>query len=627
MLGVIVGLLGCGMLLYLIPGQGTTTVSNDEVVAQVDDQSITSTDLRQQLARVAQNGVIPPALMPLYTQQVLNQLVFQKELGIEARQLGIKVSDQERADRIRQLIPTAFVGDGFVGIEQYAAQVQERIGMGVPEFEDLITQSLIEEKFRQLVTDGITVPPAAIEQEFRRRNEKIKISYVVIKPDELESKIEPNDADLNGYFEKNKARYNVPERRVVRYALLDFERLRSQANVPEEEIKAYYNSHLDRYKLEDRAHVAHILFKTVGKTDAEVEETRKKAEDVLKKAKSGGNFADLAKEYSEDTTKDNGGDLDWIVRGQTVPEFEKAAFTLPKGSISDLVKTQYGFHIIKVIDRETARTQTLNEVLPQILAALQQEKADKAADEVSAKIGEEIRRSGKVPLDDLAKKFNLTVGETQPIEAGQPIPEIGNAPELSETISRLRAGDQSAPIHTDRGYAIVSIKQVLPAHPGTLAEVREKVLSDYRRDKAVELAKSRAQELARHAKAGEDLVKVAKPLGFDAKTSDLFARNGTLPDVGSAAQLGPAFSLKQGEGGDAVAIGANWIVYRVLEHQQPDMQELPKQRDEISRQLLEAKREMAFEAFQKSLDARMRQNGKLRINADSLKRITSPSSS
>ncbi len=377
MLGVIVGLLGCGMLLYLLPGQGTTTTTSADVVAQVGDQAITMTDVSQQLSRLTQNGPIPPALKPLYVQQVLNELVFEKELGLEARQLGITDSDQERADRIRQLIPTAFMGGSFVGNDQYAAQVQERVGMGIPEFEDLVGQSLLEEKFRQLVTDGISVTPSEIEQEFRRRNEKIKINYVVIKPDDLQSKIEASDADLTAYFEKNKARYGIPERRTVRYALLTFDQLRTRANVSDDDVKAYYDQHLDQYKLPERAHVAHILFKTVDKTDAEVEETRKKAEDVLKKAKSGANFGDLAKQYSEDTTKDKGGDLDWIVRGQIVPEFEQAAFSLPKGAISDLVKTQYGFHIIKVMDHEAARTQPLDEVQPHILAALQQERGDR----------------------------------------------------------------------------------------------------------------------------------------------------------------------------------------------------------------------------------------------------------
>ncbi len=207
----------------------------------------------------------------------------------------------------------------------------------------------------------------------------------------------------------------MPERRIVRYALLDFDQLKARSNVTDDEIQAYYNQHLDQYKLQDRAHVAHILFKTVGKTDAEVEEIRKKAEDVLKKAKAGANFGDLAKQNSEDTTKDKGGDLDWIVRGQTVPEFEQAAFSLPKGAVSDLVKTQYGFHIIKVIDREQAHTQTLQEVRPQILSALQQERADRAGEDASDQIAEEIRRSGRVSVDDLAKKFNMTVGESQPL--------------------------------------------------------------------------------------------------------------------------------------------------------------------------------------------------------------------
>ena len=246
----------------------------------------------------------------------------------------------------------------------------------------------------------------------------MKINYVVVKPEDLQAKIQPSDADLAAYFEKNKARYTVPERRIVRYALLSLEQLRLHANISQDEIRNYYNSNLDQYKLPDRAHVAHILFKTVGKTDAEAEEIRKKAEDVLKKAKSGANFADLAKKYSEDTTKDKGGDLDWIVRGQTVPEFEKAAFSLPKGSISDLVKTQYGFHIIKVIDRQDARTQTLDEVLPDIMATLQQQKATPKPTTFPSRLPHEMRRSGRVPLDELAKKFNLTLGETKPLEVG-----------------------------------------------------------------------------------------------------------------------------------------------------------------------------------------------------------------
>ena len=627
MLGVIVGLLGVGMLLYLIPGQGTDSVAAADVVATVDNQSITVTDVRAQLARIERTGSIPAALEPLYAQQVLNELVFQKELEAEAQQLGITVSDQERVDRIRQLIPTAFAGGAFVGNDQYAAQVETASGMGVAEFEGVVGKGLLEEKFRELVTDGMTVSPAEVQQEFRRRNDKIKISYVVIKPDDLQSKIEPGDADLSAYFEKNKPRYNVPERRVVQYAFLDLEQLRLRANISQDQIRSYYEQHIDSYKLPDRAHVAHILFKTVGKTDAEAEETRKKAEDVLKKAKSGANFGDLAKQFSEDTTKDKGGDLDWIVRGQTVPEFEQAAFSLPMGSVSDLVKTQYGFHIVKVIDRQNARTQTLDQVFPQILGTLQEEAAQRQAEDLSAQVSAEIRRSGRVSIDDLAKKFNLKLGKTQPLEANQPIPEVGNSPELTETVFRLRTGDDSAPIHTDKGYVVISVTEDQPAHPATLPEVRDRVLADYRRDKATELAKTRAEDLAKRTKSGEDLAKAAKALGLEAKTSELFSRTGTVPDLGGAAQLAPAFNLSAGQTSDAVSLGANWAVYRMLERQPANPADLAKQQQDIQQQLLDARRTMAFEAFRSSLDTRMKQQGKLKVNADNLKRIATPSTS
>ena len=375
-------------------------------------------------------------------------------LALEADRMGLRVSDEEHADLLKKLVPTAFTGDTFIGMDRYTAEVQARFQMSVPEFETEVKNALLQQKFQQLVTDGVTASDDEVREEFRRENEKIKLDYVVIKPEDLQSKVEVSDADLAAYFDKNKAQYVVPERRTVDYAVLSLAQLRQRTPVTEDDEKVYYQSHIDQYKLEDRAHVAHILFKTVGMTDAEAAEVKKKAEDVLNKAKHGGNFADLAKQYSEDTTKDKGGDLGWIVRGQTVPEFEAAAFSLPKGSISDLVKTQYGFHIIQVIDRETARTQTLDEVKASIVNQLQQEKAEQLGETVSTQIADEIRRGGRVPIEDLAKKFNMTTGEAKLVEANQPLPELGNAPGLMDNIFHQRVGDVGAPIHTDLGYVV-----------------------------------------------------------------------------------------------------------------------------------------------------------------------------
>ena len=627
LLGIILGFISIGMLLYLVPQDTGSQLTGTDVVAEVGDQKITTADVQTQLSRVSRNGQIPASMLPLYAQQVLDQLIFEKALALEASQLGLSVTDEEHADLLRKLVPTAYVGDTFIGMDRYAAEVQTRFQMDVPEFESEVRNELLQQKFQQLVTDGVTASDAEVRAEFNRQNDKIKLDYVVIKPEDLQAKVEVSEADLASYFEKNKSAYVVPERRTAEYAMLDLDQLKQRAQVTEDEEKVYYQGHIDQYKLEDRAHVAHILFKTVGKTDSEAAEIKQKAEDVLNKAKQGGNFADLAKQYSEDTTKDKGGDLDWIVRGQTVPEFEATAFSLPKGSISDLVKTQYGYHIIKVIDRQMARTQTFDEVKASILAQLQQQKAEDLGETLSSQIAEEIRRGGHVPIADLAKKFNMTTGEVKLVEANQPLPELGNSPALLDTIFHQRVGDVSAPIHTDKGYVVLSVKDIQASHPATLAEVRERVTDDFRHEKAVELAKARADELAKRVKAGENFAAAAKSLGFEMKTSEPVAQTGSIPDAGSAKQFAKAFTMPVGQGGDPVSLGSSWVVYRVAQHDPVSQDEFEKQKDKIEAQVLQDKRGAAYEMFSTALKTRLQQQGKLRVNQDNLKRLTTSTQS
>ena len=624
MLGVILGILCIGMLLYLVPQDTGTELTGTDVVAQVGDQKITMADVQEQLDRISRNGQIPASIRGLYTQQVLDNLIFEKSLVLEADRLGLRVTDEEHADFLKKLVPTAFQGDTFIGMDRYTAEVQARYQMAVPEFETAIKNELLQQKFQQLVTDGITASDAEVHAEFQRQNEKVKLDYVVVKPDDLQAKIEVSDADLAAYFEKNKGAYVVPERRTVDYALLDLAQLKQRAQVTEDEEKVYYQGHINQYKLEDRAHVAHILFKTVGKTDAEVAEIKKKADDVLNKAKHGGNFADLAKQYSEDTSKDKGGDLDWIVRGQTVPEFEAAAFSLPKGAISDLVMTQYGFHIIQVIDRQTARTQTFDEVKAGILTQLQQEKAEQLGETLSGQIAEEIRRAGRVPIEEIAKKFEMTTGEAKLVEANQPLPELGSSPALLDAIFHQRVGDLSAPIHTDKGYVVLAVKDIQTTHPATLAEVRDRVAGDLRHEKAIDLAKTRAEDLAKRAKGGENFAAAAKALGFEVKTSEPITRAGNVPDAGSAKQFAAAFTLAAGQAGDPVPLGANWAVYRVAQHDPVNQADFETQKAKLEETVLQQKRQTAFDLFRTSLRTRLQQEGKLQLNADNLKRLTTP---
>src|SRR5206468_1523078 len=380
LLGVVVLVLGGSMLLYLVPQSPVSGEVSTDTVAKIGDESVSVQDVRQQLNQIEQRNPNMKPLEALYAQQILKQLVFQKEIEYEAKRLGIAVSDQERADRIRQYVPTAFNGGTFVGMDRYSAEVQARFQLTVPVFEELIRQGLLEEKFRKLVTDGISVGPAELEQEYRYKNEKIKLDYALIKPEDLEAKITPADAEIKAEYEKNKSKYQVPERHAVRYALLDTNQLRQTVQIPEDVLKKQYQDNIHQYEVPNQVHVQHILFKTVGQSDAEVAETKKKAEDVLKQARKGVKFDELAKKYSEDPgSKDKGGDLGWIRQGQTVPEFEKEAFSLAPDQISDLVRTQYGFHIIKVLDKQTAHTKPFDEVRDALRAQAALNQAEKQA--------------------------------------------------------------------------------------------------------------------------------------------------------------------------------------------------------------------------------------------------------
>ncbi len=620
-LGAVVGVLGLGMLLYLVPQGPNSDAESGDVVAKIGgDQTVTLAEVRQQLSEIERRNQVPKPLEGLYARQILSQLVYTKEVQYEANRLGIKVTNEEIADRVRQYLPTAFNGGNPVGMDQYAQQVQQRFGMAVPAFEDQIKQLLLEEKFRRLVTDGISASPAELQEQFRYQNEKVKLDYALIKPEDLEAKITPDEAEIKAAYEKRKSQYQIPEKRVAEYGLVDLTKLRQNVQISDDDLKAKYQRDIQQYEVPNRVHVEHILFMTVGKPDAEVDEIKKKAEDVLKQVKKGAKFEDLAKKYSEDPgTKDKGGDLGFIVQGQTVPEFEKVAFSLQPGSVSDLVKTQYGFHIIKVLAKETAHTKPFDDVKDSIRAPMMLTKTDEDASKIADQLAAAIRKSNRTPLADLARDFHLEVAQTRAVAATDPLIELGNSSEAKDTIFRLREGEVSQPIRTDRGYVVLSLKQVIPAHQASLDEVRDKIVVSLKQEKAQELARQKADELAKRIKNGEKFDAAAKALGLDPKTSDDFSRAGSIAGVGSGKQLSAAFNMKAGEVSAPQNIGTNWLIYRVESKIEPNPADFEKQKKDLGDQVLNDKRGLAYEAFRSGLEQRLKQEGKLKLMPEKLK--------
>lgn len=622
LLGIVIGLIAITMLTYLIPqgpgGAGATSAG--DTVATVGGQNITLQDIQQQLSLVEQSGRVPKIMESFYAGQILDRLIYQKEIEYEADRLGITVTNDEVSALIKQLLPTAFNGDNPVSVDQYAAIVQQRFQLTVPAFETEVRKELLQEKFQKLVTDGISASPAELKDQFVYQNEKVKLDYVLIKPEDLEGKINPDEAELKAYFEKNKAKFQEPERRAVRYALIDVNKIKQSVQVSDEELKKFYQSNIAQYQVPERVHVEHILLFTRGmNTDAQIAEVQKRAEDVLKEVKKGGKFEDLAKKYSEDEqTKNKGGDLGWLMRGQTVAAFEKAAFSTPKGATSDLVKTEYGFHILKILDHEVAHTRPFEEVKAELAVNARANKGEAEASARAEEVTKAIRKSNKVALDDLAKQFNLEVADTAAVSAADPLLYFGNAPAVKDELFRLNKVEVSMPLKTDRGYVILSLKNDIPPHAGTFDEERLKVIDAVKKEKSVELAKSKAEELQKRATGGEKFDAAARALALDPKTSDLTARSGSISGVGSGKQLGAAFGKKVGEAGPAINLGANWFVYRVADKTEPNPDDFEKQKKELTQQVLQDKRQLAFSAFRTALEDRLKKEGKLKINREKL---------
>lgn len=624
LIGVILGFVCVMLVITLIPGFGGGTTERDSasIVAELGDQQITIDEVQRGLSLVSRNNPIPPTLYPIYARVILDQIVLSRLLEQEGKRLGVQVTDFEVAEQIRQS-PLFSPGGSFIGKERYQDLVEQRFGMTVSEFEKQIKSDLLGEKIRAIVTDGVVVTPAEVEREFKRRNEKVKIEYVNFSQGDEAKVLSPSQAELEAWFQANRSRYPVPEKRRVKYIYLDPHRMREELKVSDEQIRQYYQRNLEVYRVPERVHASHILFKTVGKTGAEVEQIRQKSLDVLRRLKRGAKFDELARQYSEDDgTKNKGGDLSWLLRGQTVPEFEQAAFTLAKGTTSDLVQTMYGFHIIRVLEKQEAHLQPLEEVSARILPMLQQEEFEKLAEERSSRISDALHRGGK-PIETVAQQFDLPVRESALFareEGGIP---YGLHPDFNDAAFRLRLNETSGPVRAAGGIMFLKVVEIQKAHQGELSEpeVAAKVSQDHRNAKGLEIARRRAREFSERVRKGSDFALVAKEMGVQVQNRAAFSRSIPIPELGPAREFFPAFEMPVGGVGGPVDVSPRFIVYRVLEHEQVDRAAFERERAAIETQVLDQKRTKAFELFSDGLKQAMIRAGKLKIHDENLKRL------
>jgi peptidyl-prolyl cis-trans isomerase D len=534
--------------------------------------------------------------------RIVQQMIEEEAALAEARRLGITATDDEVRTRILAL--PAFQENGrFIGEARYRQLLEiQNPPMRPAEFQDQVRRSIVLDKLRGALTDWITVSDSDVDAEFGRRNEKVKLAVVNFPADKFRDGTSASDEEVAAHFEQHKDQYRMAEKRKVRYAVVDMQAIRDRTTVTPEDIRRAYEDKQPQYSTPEQVRASHILLKTEGKDEAAV---RKQAEAILAKAKSGADFAKLAEQYTEEEAgKTRGGDLDFFGKGQMVPEFENVAFSLQPGQTSDVVKTQFGFHIIKVTDKRAASTRTLEEVSAQIQDELKLQRAQDEAQRIADQVAVNLKKPAD--FDTVAKPRGLTVAESGLFARDEPIAGLGMAPGVADRAFDMKEGEVSEPIRTPQGFAFITVTGTQAAYVPKLDEVKPRVRDDLLKTKAIEAARQKAAALSAQTKSG-NFEAAAKAAGLEAKTTDLIARGAPVADVGvSPAIDAAAFALPVGGVSDAIVTENGAAVVKVVERKDVTPAELAAGKDALREELLNERRTRFFAAYMTKARDKMR---------------------
>jgi peptidyl-prolyl cis-trans isomerase D len=643
-LGGLLLIICASMVITLIPGGlGGEVFSGNPgqgVIAKVDGGDISAEDVRTTARQMAQQeaqryGEMAAKIMPFLIQQettrAVDQLINRQALLSEAKRMGLRATPEEVKDELQhgRYAATFFPGGNFIGQAEYEDMLQ-RANLTPTKFEEAVSDDILITKLQAFISGSASVSDAEIHDQFIKQNSKVKFDYAVLKQDDLRKGLHPTDEELKAFYESHKASYanSVPEKRKVKYAIIETGKAEAAVQVTPDDLRAYYDQHRDQYRVPEQVKVSHIWIKMPlpgadGKVDDKaVAEAQHRADDLLKQLKGGAKFEDVAKKYSEDPGSSNvGGSLGWIGKGQMAPEFEKAAFSLPKGQISDVVKSVDGFHIVRVDDKQEAHVKSIDEVKSLIEPILKHQKGQQAAQKQAEALLKDARAQG---LDAAAATQGVPVINSDFFARKDTLPGLGPATQFMDAV--FSEADKAPPdmAPASQGTVVFQLLAIKPAATPTFEEIRSKVEDEFKNERSSTLLSQKIQELSDRAKAEHDLKRAAKELGATVKTSDFVLPDGQVPDVGSmSGQASVAFTLKPGEiSGPINGGGGSAVVLAVLEDQTPTDADYAAKRDQIRDQLLLQRQQERFMIFVAGLVDEMTKSGKIKKNPEEIKALT-----
>ncbi|MBI3794747.1 MAG: SurA N-terminal domain-containing protein [Nitrospinae bacterium] len=539
----------------------------------------------------------------------MDSVIMEKLQYIAAQDAGISVTDDELKDYIEN--NKDFQKDGRFDKALFDAILRSN-GLSPRAFERMMRKELTIKKIIKTVSDSVTVTDLEIRDAFVSGNEQVKLGYFAITPESFKSKVRPDDKTLEEYLKKSPARFTVPEERRVERVSANPADLKAGLSVSHEAIESYYDSHQKEYiRTDEEVRARHILILSDEKATPKDEAAAKqKALSILERLKNGADFAELAKKYSGDPgNAKNGGDLGFFPQGRMVPAFEKVAFELPVGKISELVKTSYGFHIIKVEDKRPAGPMKYEEAAEIIKGKLLDEKSRLEAQRILSALSAD--KSGK-PLSELAKENKLSYGISN-TKAGALVEKLSGTEPMVRRVFEMKKGDSAGPLEANGSFHIIHLLDVIPPHQPQLAEARKDLEDAYIHEQSEKLAADSAEQTVKKLQGGDTMKNASKEFKAEAKETALLKSNDGVEGIQEGNRLvKAAFALKSG-GYDKVNINNTWYVVSLVEKKPANMAELDKQKQQVRASLFVQKGRDAVKAWQNTLRDEADRKGLIKI--------------
>jgi peptidyl-prolyl cis-trans isomerase D len=583
-----------------------------EKVAEVNGETINQRDFAVQYQKALElyrnmlKGELSPEAMKSLKlkSKVMDDMVDRRLLVQESRRLGLAVSDDELMGAIGRA--PEFQIEGRFSKNRYL-QVLGVNRVAAAQFEDQQRELLLVQKLVDVVQDSARVSEAEVRERYAFEHEKVNFAFVRAGAADFFAQASVGDQDVKNYYERNKAALTEPLKVRVEYVAYAFDHFSAKVEVTPQEIEEYYNRNREaRFEQKKSMKLRHLLVRGVGLDQTQKAAARAKAEAALAEARAGKNFADLVKQYSDEQGGAQGGDLGWITRGQLMPQLDQPVFELKKGDVSGVLESPLGYHIFKVEDVKEEKKTDLKEATPEILKALKIAKGKMEA--IRAVDQDREKAASGTELSLVAKERGLAAKQTPLFSSSDTFPEIAALDEFKRKAFSLAANEVGVPIEAPNAYYLIKVVErkepVLPPLDAIRADVERKA----REAKAFDIAKEKAKAALDQLKKEKNVEAVAKANGLPTGETGWFLRgDAEIPKVGALADVKPGGVPISAANpiADRTYVQGNAIyLFAFRASQGADMAQFDKEKDGLTQEALQAKRQAAVKKLVDGLKAR-----------------------